>query len=226
MSERTSVLARLAAVTAELGHAYLKISSLLVEIDKIDERDSEDTESTAAPPTVAPSPPIAAPVPPTPPRQKTPERVALLRELWPCQDLSAADIVSRLNALPGLEIPLGHLSAYVVQWGVATTARRFEPAVPRATLADAVQQPRRADPAPPPPRPILTTPPTARAATAGISQAQHEPILATAQYIQDWGAQRGIVTGKLDLDRVNAVRRRLQLPPFEIEPWKKGGSHG
>lgn len=96
-----------------------------------------------------------------------------------------------------------------------------EPVTPVSTLADVVIP--RVLPPPPPPPPVLTTPPAARQAVAGIVRAANAPVSATRESIQRWGETRGIITGKLDLDRVNKKRRELGLAPFEIEEFQRPG---
>lgn len=195
-----------------------------------------------------PALPVERLVEPTPEpkdtRKKTPERVALLRELWFTR-VTRVEILARLNALPGGEIPAKQLGAYVIQWGISQSAatrpdpiaKPIEPAIPepepveepevqipveterpRTTIADLAT--RKEPYKPPEPKalpPVLRTAPVARATVAGLSAANGEPVRASMAAIQAWGAERGIITGRLDLDRVNAKRRQLQLPPFEIE---------
>lgn len=56
-----------------------------------------------------------------------------------------------------------------------------------------------------------------RAVASTIAAANGAPIRATVETVMNWAAQRDI-TGKLDMDVVNARRRKLLLPPFEILP--------
>lgn len=95
-------------------------------------------------------------------------------------------------------------------------------ATPTARLAATPEPVRAAPPAVPVPKPILTTPPAARPTANGLTAASGAPTIASRDTIQQWGSQRGIVTDKLDLERVNKKRRDLQLPPFEIEPSRGG----
>lgn len=201
----------------------------------------------------------AKPILPVDTRHKTPERVALLNELWFTPGVTRAEILTRLNALPGREIPAKQVGAYVIQWGISPSAaeparmvgikgarspapepvvQTVEPerppppapsgngAVPRPTLADMARQGARElgiALRSPPPR--LVTSDAARPAIQAMVSAAGTSVLASRDAIQSWGAQRGIITGKLDLDQVNARRRKLQLPPFEIEtfPAPTGG---
>lgn len=78
--------------------------------------------------------------------------------------------------------------------------------------------------APSAPKPVLTTTPAARPTVNGLTAASGPPVIADRAFIQRWGAERGIVTHTLDLDRVNAKRRNLQLPPFEVEEFGRGGA--
>jgi hypothetical protein len=251
-----------------------------------------------------PRPGFGAPLRDT--RHKTPERVVLLRELWVKGGPPQSAILAALNKLPGAEIPARQLSSYVIQWGIATSARDerrpnaaaqsaeappgptkiipLEPAPPpalrqngtpsdislpaptftfgpnisaegKALLTEAAHQVGlsvpspdpppakptpsqapvpaparvslaalfpRADgkpspaPAPAPGKPIAT-PPAARPVVSGVAAANGPPVRASVEAIRRWGETRGIITRQLDLERVNATRRRLLLPPFEVE---------
>lgn len=96
----------------------------------------------------------------------------------------------------------------------AALARKRDTAAP----APAPVKPKPAPAKPPPaPRPVIVPP----AAAAPVSRALADmttPINAESETIRQWGAQRGIGNGggKLDLAAINATRRRLQLPPFEL----------
>lgn len=76
------------------------------------------------------------------------------------------------------------------------------------------------------PKPVLTTAPAARPIVNGLTASSGKPIVATKSTILNWGWDRGIGNGStiLDLDRVNAKRRNLQLPPFEVEEFARGGA--
>jgi len=68
-------------------------------------------------------------------RHKTPERVALLREMWfrpgtpGNPSPSRVEILAAINALPGGQIPEKHLAPYVIQWGISKSARVRVPAL-------------------------------------------------------------------------------------------------
>jgi hypothetical protein len=217
---------------------YQKIVAALTDAINV----YEETTEVLAKPTERPAPPAITPAPPAkePPqpavapkptvtatfpkntRQKTPERVELLRELWhrPGTPGNPAptrkEILDALNALPGGQIPEKQLGAYAIQWGIAKSARPVPPQaatpapeIPKTTIETRLPVPKVVPP-------VLRTAPEARQAVNGISAASGEPIMVDAAQAQRWGAERGIVTGKLDLERVNSKRRQLQLAPFAI----------
>jgi hypothetical protein len=178
-------------------------------------------------------------------RQKTPERVALLQRLWHDPGKTRGEILAALNALPGSEIPKKNLGVYVIQWGIAnsTKDRPLEPetvntsapiptAEPKTAIAEAAEKVGLAgDPArlergltalngspahPAPVKPSLETKPAAAPTISAINMANGDPVPASREAIQRWGEDRDIITGKLDVERVNARRRHLGLPPFAL----------
>lgn len=80
----------------------------------------------------------------------------------------------------------------------------------------------------PAPRPVLATPPAARAAVAGITAANGPPVIASKETVLRWGQDRGIGhgTSEPDVPAINAKRRQLGLAPFEVEQPRRGARAG
>ena len=97
----------------------------------------------SAPPAPAEAAPLSAPVEVLPadvaetPRRGghpplwNPERDALLRLIWPCRDLTVAQMLAQINALPGREIPRA-TSLYGRATTLGMNTRRLDPPLPSA----------------------------------------------------------------------------------------------
>ena len=129
--------------------------------------------------------------------QKTPERVALLRKLCLQKPRpSNREMHLALNRLPGSPIHYDRISAYVTQWG----CQRATPEEQEAARA----------------REAVGNTNSSKTVGSGVGEGFGQMVVNLAYAIQ-WGSERGIPGPKLDLARVNAKRRDLQLPQFMVE---------
>lgn len=201
----------LAAAFGQLALAVQAVQAALL---------AEATPATSErPETVLTGPaPTRRPVPGTPRPIKqpwaTPARVALIRERWPTYEASKS-IYAAAATLDGPPLPR------LTGWGVwiVQVLRLYRP-----LDFHSVTQRRVPAAVPPIEQPPATVAPAVASAIRSIVAASGKPIVASHATIQRWGAERGIVTGKLDLDRVNARRRALGLPPFEVETFQRTGA--
>ena len=129
--------------------------------------------------------------------QKTPERVALLRKLCLQKPRpSNREMHLALNRLPGSPIHYDRISAYVTQWG----CQRATPEEQEAARA----------------REAGGNTNSSKTVGSAVGEGFGQMVVNLAYAIQ-WGTERGIPGPKLDLARVNAKRRDLQLPQFVVE---------
>lgn len=88
---------------------------------------------------------------------------------------------------------------------------------PAAMVRAALTKPRAVLPPPVVARQPIAPPIGAvREAATAIAATSGEPIRAPLEYIRRWGEERGIITNKIDMDQINARRRKLMQAPFEI----------
>lgn len=170
-----------------------------------------------------------APAPVVPGAWATEVRRNYLRHHYPTEARSQ-DIHTALSMLEGPQMPL--LSVVQSYANVVLGLKRGtpqikteKPADASPTLADVVNA-TMANDAPRldrgltalngPPKPNLETKPAAAPTVSAITAATGDPVLASRETIQRWGEERGIITGKLDIEQVNSRRRKLGLPLFQL----------
>lgn len=118
------------------------------------------------------------------------QRLDVLRRDYPA-GVSMGELLARLNALPG--------PAVTDNQGWAAAAKL---GLKRPSGGNAV---RSSNPAQPAPAPAILRP------AAG-------PIVADAEQIRRWAAQRGLATAKLDIEAVNRKCREIGHPEFVLKP--------
>ena len=161
----------------------------------------------------------------------SPERLDYLRLAWPDGILRAAAMIE-LNKLPGAKLS----GEWVVTNMVKAHDIKRSPEVQRRIFSDKVEAMRRArglpspaqPPAAPPPAAVPVAPaapppaaaprrPMQRTTPAPARPAvKHKPIAATSIEILRWGAEHGCRQDTLDLDAMNAHRRKYGVPEFEL----------
>jgi hypothetical protein len=163
--------------------------------------------------------PARAPVPAPPrgalsgPSWLTRERADFLKRWWPTYAASNL-IYEALLKMAGPALPTGTVVGITAVQRLLL--RRPEDIRSNADAQASDSRALRDAVAAPAPRPSLAPPaPAAAPVVAGVAAATAPAVKASYETIVNWAAQRGII-GKLDLDRVNAKRRVLQLPPFEL----------
>lgn len=170
-----------------------------------------------------PEPPIAAAADAP---KYSPEREALMHELWPqAEALTTAALVARINALPGPPIAAGSIHAYAQRIGLPTS---------RLAAADALSAAAPVTPPEPcaaPPAFMLDLPPAAPARAAAV-EAEPQPELADAAVARRQQRARDMLANGAEAASVVAstklpLREVLRLG-FEVRENRRNGSaaHG